>query len=67
MKIIHDKYKNYELVSYSPIDGRPLARIIQAKKDDSEIVIETAQKRFERFRMMPAPKGAKSFEKSEMP
>ncbi len=45
-----------ELVSNSPIDGRPLASVIQATKEDAQIVIETAQKSFERYRMMPAPK-----------
>ena len=45
-----------ELVSFSPVDGRPLARIKTAARDDYETVVQTAQAAFESFRMMPAPK-----------
>lgn len=44
------------LVSYSPIDGRPIATIIQANADDYEAVITQAQAAFKRWRMLPAPK-----------
>ncbi len=44
------------LVSYSPIDGQPIASVIQADRNDYEIVMGRAQSAFESFRMMPAPK-----------
>jgi len=45
-----------ELVSYSPIDGKPIAKVIQANAGDYETVIREAQKAFEKWRMVPAPK-----------
>ncbi|MBU4445872.1 aldehyde dehydrogenase family protein [bacterium] len=45
-----------ELVSYSPIDGKPIAKVIQATAGDYETVIREAQKAFEKWRMVPAPK-----------
>lgn len=44
------------LVSYSPIDGTPIATVIQAAETEYEAVMEQAQKAFLRWRMMPAPK-----------
>ncbi len=44
------------LVSYSPIDGKPIATVIQANGDDYEAVIAQAQAAFKRWRMLPAPK-----------
>ncbi len=45
-----------ELVSYSPIDGEPIATIIQAGEDDYEQVMAAAEKAFVTWRMTPAPK-----------
>ena len=45
-----------ELVSYSPIDGKPIAKVIQATAGDYETVSWEAQKAFEKWRMVPAPK-----------
>ena len=45
-----------ELVSYSPIDGRPIAKVIQADENDYEKVMDKAEKAFDKWRMMPAPK-----------
>ncbi|MBD3276921.1 MAG: aldehyde dehydrogenase family protein [Candidatus Aegiribacteria sp.] len=45
-----------ELVSYSPIDGRPIAKVVQADENDYEMVVEKAEKAFGKWRMMPAPK-----------
>ena len=45
-----------ELVSYSPIDGKPIATVIQATKAEYEIVVKKAHEAFLKFRMMPAPK-----------
>lgn len=45
-----------ERVSYSPIDGEPIAAVIQAGSRDYEAVIQKAQKAFDKFRMMPAPR-----------
>lgn len=44
------------LVSYSPIDGQPIATIIQANGDDYEAVVTQAQAAFKRWRILPAPK-----------
>jgi len=44
------------LVSYSPINSEPIAAVIQAGAADYEKVIKKAQKAFEKFRMMPAPR-----------
>jgi len=45
-----------ELTSYSPIDGKPIAKVIQATKDDYEIVINEAQTAFRKWCVLPAPK-----------
>lgn len=45
-----------ELISFSPIDGNPLATIIQATAEDYEQVIQRAQNAFKTWRMTPAPK-----------
>jgi len=50
------KTRGKELVSYSPIDGKPIAKVIQANAEDYEIVIREAQKAFEKWRMIPAPR-----------
>jgi len=44
-----------ELVSISPINGKPIAKVIQASADDYQIVIEKARAAFEKWRMVPAP------------
>ncbi len=43
------------LVSVSPIDGKPIAEVIQATTDDYAVVINKAQTAFEKWRMVPAP------------
>ncbi|MBN2134934.1 MAG: aldehyde dehydrogenase family protein [Acidobacteria bacterium] len=45
-----------ELVSYSPIDGKPIAKIIQATAEEYETVMKKAEESFLKWRMMPAPK-----------
>ncbi len=49
------KTKGKERVSVSPIDGKPIAKIIQADKQDYETVVKKAQDAFKRWRMKPAP------------
>ncbi len=49
------KTSGSELISYSPIDGKPIAAIIQATEDDYEKVMIKAVKAFKKWRMMPAP------------
>lgn len=44
-----------ELVSVSPIDGKPIAKVIQADAADYERVVEKARAAFETWRMTPAP------------
>ncbi len=45
-----------ELVSYSPIDGQPIAKVLMAGKDDYDKIMEKAHAAFHKWRMMPAPK-----------
>jgi aldehyde dehydrogenase (NAD+) len=45
-----------ELTSISPIDGKPIARVQQVSDAEYETVVEKAQKAFESWRMVPAPK-----------
>lgn len=47
--------KGKELVSYSPIDGKPIAKIIQATSEDYETIVKKAQEAFKKWRMIPAP------------
>lgn len=42
--------------SYSPVDGQLIGKIKQATTDDYETIIQTAEKAFKNWRMMPAPK-----------
>jgi len=44
-----------ELVSYSPIDGRPIARVLMAGPEEYERAVETAREAFARWQMHPAP------------
>ena len=48
--------KGKELVSYSPIDGKPIASVIQASAEDYEVVMREADEAFKKWRMLPAPK-----------
>lgn len=50
------KTKGKQLISYSPIDGMPIASVIQATAADYDTVIREAQKAFESWRMVPAPR-----------
>lgn len=50
------KTKGKQLTSYSPIDGKPIASVIQATAADYDTVIREAQKAFESWRMVPAPR-----------
>ena len=43
------------ITSYSPIDGRPIAKVAQAGAADYEAVITKAQEAFLKWRMTPAP------------
>ncbi|MCX5839667.1 MAG: aldehyde dehydrogenase family protein [Deltaproteobacteria bacterium] len=44
------------VVSCSPIDGQPIATVIQATAADYEDVVSQAQAAFRHWRMLPAPK-----------
>ncbi len=50
-----EKPSGGELVSESPLDGQPIARVLQAGVDDYERVMESASTAFKTWRMMPAP------------
>ena len=45
-----------ELQSISPVDGKVIAAVIQATKEEYEYVAKKAHEAFLKFRMMPAPK-----------
>jgi aldehyde dehydrogenase (NAD+) len=47
-----------ELVSISPIDGQPIATVLQASVEDYEHVRSEAAQTFARWRMVPAPRRA---------
>lgn len=49
------KTSGQELVSRSPIDGRPIASVLMAQREDYDQVMDAAGKAFGKFRMMPAP------------
>jgi aldehyde dehydrogenase (NAD+) len=48
--------KGEELVSRSPIDGKPIAAVIQAEATDYEEVMKRAHDAFLQWRQVPAPK-----------
>ena len=50
------KTNGRELVSYSPIDGQPIAKIILAETSAYDTLMEKATTTFASFKMMPAPK-----------
>lgn len=45
-----------EIESYSPVDGKLIAKIKQGTADDYETIVLKAQKAYTNWRMMPAPK-----------
>lgn len=49
-------FGNGELIaSYSPVDGKLIGKVISTTKQDYEKVIESAQKAFTTWRLVPAP------------
>lgn len=50
------KCSGKELVSTSPADGKEIAKVVQANKEDYEKVINNAHETFLKWRMLPAPK-----------
>ncbi|HUN80471.1 MAG TPA: aldehyde dehydrogenase family protein, partial [Phycisphaerae bacterium] len=44
-----------KLESISPIDGRPIAVVMQATPDEYEQIVAAGQKAFEKWRLTPAP------------
>lgn len=44
-----------EIESYSPVDGNLIGKVISTTKEDYEKVLESAQKAFKFWRLMPAP------------
>ncbi|WP_321494602.1 aldehyde dehydrogenase family protein [uncultured Desulfobacter sp.] len=48
--------KGKALVSYSPINGKPIATVLMAEKQDYDKVMAKAQEVFKTFRMIPAPR-----------
>ncbi len=45
-----------ELVSVSPVDGKPIASVIQGSEADYRKIVESAGSAFQKWRMTPAPK-----------
>jgi len=50
------KTRGKELISVSPIDGKPIAKVTQASREDYEMVIEKARRAFQQWSMWPAPR-----------
>jgi aldehyde dehydrogenase (NAD+) len=50
-----EKPSGGELVSISPIDGKPIATVLQAGEKDYDRVMDSAVEAFRTWRMMPAP------------
>ena len=50
-----DKPGGEEIVSISPIDGKPIAKVITASEADYEAVMKRAGEAFVAWRMLPAP------------
>ena len=46
------KTKGKELVSYSPIDGKPIAKVVQATKEDYDLLIREAQEAFKKWKIL---------------
>ncbi len=44
-----------ELVSYSPIDGKPIAKVIQATAEEYHQIVGQAEEAFKSWRMVPGP------------
>lgn len=44
------------ITSYSPVDGKPIAKVTLATREDYESIVEKSKKVFEEFRLLPAPK-----------
>ena len=50
-------FSNGELIeSYSPVDGRLIAKVKTTTKEDYEAMMQKAQEAFKSWRLMPAPK-----------
>ena len=50
-------FSNGELIeSYSPVDGRLIAKVKTTTTEDYEAMMQTAQEAFKSWRLMPAPK-----------
>lgn len=45
-----------EILSYSPVDGKLIARVNASTKEDYKKVIESSEKAFKEWRLIPAPK-----------
>lgn len=50
-----EKPSGGELASVSPIDGKPIATVLQAGEGDYDRIMESALTSFKTWRMMPAP------------
>ncbi len=51
-----DNPKGEEVISYSPIDGEPIARVKTASKEDYDNIVDRLEDSFKKWRMVPAPK-----------
>ncbi len=48
--------KGAELVSYSPVDGKRIASVIQATEEDYHAVMAKSKEAFKKWKMIPAPR-----------
>ena len=44
-----------ELVSFCPIDGEPIAKVLMSSKEDLHRAVDSSCRTFQRWRMIPAP------------
>jgi aldehyde dehydrogenase (NAD+) len=54
--LLWPKAKGEKIDSYSPVDGKLIASVIAADKNNYDIVIKKAQQAFTEWRLWPAPK-----------
>ena len=50
------KTKGEKIISYSPVDGKPIAAVVSINTENYKTVVKQAQQAFNEWRLWPAPK-----------
>ncbi|HPH98988.1 MAG TPA: aldehyde dehydrogenase family protein [Chitinophagaceae bacterium] len=50
------KAKGEKIISYSPVDGKPIAAVVSINTENYKTVVKQAQQAFNEWRLWPAPK-----------